>query len=116
MDLLGLRSPHLIDAQAMAAMHPDSFETPSRAELARVTVRSIVKIGVTFDRTPEGAIGERFWCRIFSKTCIGAPCFSTDYMATVDNDLEYTQQHGLAADAIVTFGPENILAIAERKW
>lgn len=76
------------DAQAMARAHPDTFEAPGAAELARVGPGSLVKVCASDC--------ERFWVEVSGRV-------ADTLFGTVDNDLLYTDQHGLALGDRVAF-------------
>ena len=71
MPALAAPSPAFVDAQAMHAVHPDTFAAPSAAQLARVAPGASLKVGVR---------GERFWC-------VAVRVDGERVVARVDNDL-----------------------------
>ena len=52
----------LVDAQAQALKHPDTFEAPSLKEISQLGADDFVKVCIH----EEGETGERFWCKIKS--------------------------------------------------
>lgn len=86
----------LINAETMAAEHPDAFEIEDRA------VREAVKIG---DSIKVAAAKERFWVTVVDKTETG------EFLGCVDNVLVGTHEHGLQYQDVIVFGPEHIYAI-----
>jgi hypothetical protein len=53
---------NLIDGQARAAMHPGTFDIPSRREIDEIRIGDHLKIGLEHD----GGSGERFWVKVSS--------------------------------------------------
>jgi hypothetical protein len=87
-----------IDGQEMNQLHPTTFEVPSKEELNAITEGSTVKVGVISDMT------ERFWATVVSIE-------GDTIKATVDNDLVFTEFHGLSFGDEMTFEKKNVLAI-----
>ena len=52
----------LVDAQAQALKHPNTFEAPSLNEIAQLHAEDFVKVCIH----EPGETGERFWCKIKS--------------------------------------------------
>jgi hypothetical protein len=84
-----------IDAQQMSKDHPDTFEAPDANQLAVLQVGDIVKV------CPGS---ERFWAEI--KEIEGSTI-----TAVVDNDLIYTEQHGLQLGDYIQFEKQHIYNI-----
>lgn len=90
----------LIDGVVRSAANPVRFQIPTGDEKAAVASGDHVKIGVEM---PSGR-GERFWVKVSSK--------DGDLIhGVVDNDLVYTDEHGLDDTDAVSFEPRHILDI-----
>lgn len=84
-----------VDAQEMALLHPNTFIAPSKKELKKIKKNSIVKVCVN---------KERFWVIVHSikrNTIIGE----------VNNDLIFSDQHGLKIGDIIKFEKRNVYDI-----
>ena len=86
-----------IDAQEMAERHPSTFEIPSKKQISKLKIGDTVKVCVG---------KERFWNII--KEIKGGKI-----IAEVDNELVYTNEHGLDLGDIISFKTENIYQIYE---
>jgi hypothetical protein len=84
------------DAQAMATMYPATFEAPTTAELASIQPGSLVKICARE--------AERFWVQVTTRT-------GNHLSGRVDNDLVYTERHGLTLGDTVTFETRHVYAV-----
>ncbi len=87
----------LLDAWERHRAYPDTFPLPDPRALARLRPGSFAKIGAEFDPAPEAveddAGAERFWTIVTEVEEVeGAPL----YRGRIDNDLVYTERHGLA--------------------
>lgn len=83
----------LVDAQQMATEYPDTFEAPTETMLAQIKVGDAVKICANNK--------ERFWVEVTAidgKTLTGR----------IDNDLVFTDTHGLKYNDTVTFERRHI--------
>ena len=101
----------LLDAWERHRAYPDTFHLPDPRALARLRPGSFAKIGAEFDPAPEAvedAGAERFWTLVTEVAeADGAPL----YRGRIDNDLLYTERHGLAYGDVVTFAPRHILDV-----
>ncbi len=99
----------LLDAWERHRAYPDTFHLPDPRSLARLRPGSFAKICAEFDPAPEAVEdvdAERFWTLVTAVAEIeGAPL----YRGRIDNDLLYTERHGLSYGDVVTFGPRHIL-------
>ncbi|WP_435008061.1 hypothetical protein P12x_005330 [Tundrisphaera lichenicola] len=84
-----------VDAQEMNRKHPTTFEVPSDAELAAIKAGDSVKV-CTCD--------ERFWVTVTEVS-------EHRIAGTVDNDLIFTDEHGLDYGDVVRFTRENVYSI-----
>ena len=85
------------DAQAMAKSDPENFLCPTYVELALLDVGDIVKV----------CIGEeQFWTVIQSIN-------DHKITASIDNELQHTEEHGLSIDDLIRFEKRHIHAIYE---
>lgn len=94
----------LINAEERARAHPQSFAIAPRAERVGLAAGRLVKIGVENKKFlgMEGANGERFFVEIVSYE-------KGRYHGTIQNDLVFSDAHGLDYMYRVYFGPEHIL-------
>jgi hypothetical protein len=101
----------LLDAWERHRAYPDTFDLPDPRAVARLRPGSLAKIGAEFDPAPEAtddAGAERFWTIVTEVEAVeGAPL----YRGRIDNDLLYTERHGLSYGDVVTFGPRHILDV-----
>ncbi|MBO9428114.1 hypothetical protein [Sulfitobacter sp. R18_1] len=83
---------NLIDGQARAALHPETFEIPSLREISEIKAGDHVKIGLLHDDDS----GERFWVKISRTPGTGD---DTVFEAVIDQDLasfpEYPDQSSI---------------------
>lgn len=86
-----------VDAQEMAAQHPDTFKVPTATVLATVKKGSYVKIC---------AEEERFWVKI-------ERILDDKIEGVIDNNLVRTKSHGLKCYDRVRFTSSNIYQILE---
>lgn len=86
-----------VNAQIMSGKHPDTFYAPTAEELAEVKEGWYVKVSVE---------GERFWVLV-------GDVKGDVVSGKVDNDLVYTDRHGLACGDRVRFKLENVYQILE---
>ncbi|MDL1903834.1 hypothetical protein FBT69_03350 [Synechococcales cyanobacterium CNB] len=86
----------LVDAEAMAKIHPATFKVPSKEELNRLAIGSIVKVS-------DGR--ERFWVQL---TAIDEP----HLVGRIDNELLGLAGHGLTLDDQIYLRRCNIYSIA----
>ena len=87
--------PVFADAQEMHRLHPDTFHAPAPDELAAIAPGDSVKV-CTGD--------ERFWVTVTDVT-------DTGLAGTVDNDLLFTDRHGLSYGDLIRFGRECVYDI-----
>lgn len=83
------------NAQELHKANPNSFQVPTQEELDGLTKGDTVKVNTC---------GERFWVIV---TWVGGE----SVIGTVDNDLLFTDEHGLDYGDIITFTKENIYDI-----
>jgi hypothetical protein len=76
-----------INAQEMHLRHPDTFDAPSYTELAAIRPGDSVKVCAGY---------ERFWVTVTEAT-------ESALTGTVDNDLIYTNDHGLSYGDTISF-------------
>lgn len=93
----------LVDARAMATMHPNTFEIPTSDEIKSLKKGSLVKLifDIT-DRKPGQPLGEKMWVEITSIK-------NDDYTGRLDNDPKYIKS--LHTGSEVDFEVENIASI-----
>ena len=84
-----------VNAQEMATKHPETFEAPTTEELDNIFVGDTVKVSV---------LGERFWCEVVEVN-------SEVIKARVDNDLIFTDEHGIRYMDIIQFEKKNVYSI-----
>ena len=89
-----------MDGVLLNQQHPTTFGVPSEREKAGICIGAFVKIGV---RGHDGS-GERFWVQVTELT-------ATHLVGRIDNDLLYTDRHGLECDMLVKFEKRHILNI-----
>lgn len=80
---------HLIDSLAMSKAH-DTWWHPPEAELRRLKKGDTVKIGLVANREQ----GERFWAIIEEVD-------GDKLTVSVDNDLIFTEKHGIKDDDVL---------------
>src|SRR4051812_13850485 len=84
-----------VDAQEMHREHPTTFEVPPDTELAAIKAGDPVKV-CTSD--------ERFWVTVTEVA-------EHRIAGTVDNDLVFTDVHGLGYGDAISFTRENVYSI-----
>lgn len=90
-----IKSPKLQDAVAMNALHPYSFELPSKTQISLLQSGDMVQVC---------ADGERFWIKLLYT-------ISNDHIGIVDNDLVNTDTHGLILGDLISFETHNIYKV-----
>lgn len=93
----------LLDAQAAAVQYPDTFKVPSIPELGAIKPGDYVKIGAELGAT-TGVKCERFWVDVITVT-------QTTIIATVSNNLFYTDKHKLKYGDVVEFDFNCVMTI-----
>jgi hypothetical protein len=84
-----------MNAQLMAKKHPKTFEAPTIGELNGIGIGSTVKVSIG---------NERFW--VIVETVKGQRI-----TAKVDNDLVFTDTHGLKLGDTISFFKRNVYSI-----
>lgn len=84
------------DAQHMAKLYPATFEAPTAAELASIQPGSLVKVCA--------GEAERFWVKVTTRT-------GDQLAGTVNNDLLYTDRHGLTFGDSIAFEARHVYAV-----
>lgn len=104
----------LIDAEFRNRSTLGRFTVPTPEQLRSIEVGSFVKIGIEFPETPSTALGrytivggERFWVIIEKIT----PEFN--FMGVIDNDLIYSDRHGVSCGEKICFSRKNIIEVAD---
>lgn len=93
----------LIDAAKRHRENPRTFPIPSKEMISSVGRGNFVKIGAEFPN--HGNVnGERFWVRVTAIT-------GSTFTGKVNNDLVYTQQHGLKLNDEISFESKHILDV-----
>ncbi len=86
--MTALKTSNFINAQAMAAAHPGTFEAPGEADLMAIRPGTFIKVCAEV-----AGKGERFWVKVKSvEQTFAGPKFTGE----VNNDLIRTEFHGLA--------------------
>jgi hypothetical protein len=98
----------LIDGIKINKENPSTFEIPTLFEKSQIYVGQNIKIGVkiiTKEKIKNLPEAERFWC-IVNK-------INNDqtYNVSVNNDLVYSQFHGLSFESKLIIHQKNILTI-----
>ncbi|WP_420588210.1 hypothetical protein [Bacterioplanoides sp.] len=83
------------NAQQKAIDHPDTFEAPTPEELAQVRKGSYVKVC---------AEPERFWVLV-------ERVIDGKVQGVINNDLVFSDKHGLVCDQRISFELDNIYQI-----
>jgi hypothetical protein len=83
------------DAQEMKRIYPNTFEAPSEKQLSMVEIGDAVKVC---------AIRERFWVHV---TAIDG----NSLIGVIDNDLLFSEEHGLKYEDIVKFELRHIFSV-----
>ena len=89
------------DAQEMQRQYPDTFSAPTVDEIRGLNKKACVKVC---------AGNERFWVLITQISPNEQDPFMTDIHARIDNDLVFTEEHGLKCDDIISFEGRHIYA------
>ena len=89
--------PVFADAQAMALLHPTTFEAPDRADLAAIKPGYYIKV----------CAGERFWVKVTEVDTTGD---DLAFAGVVDNDLICTDSHGLSLGSVVRVSYRHVYA------
>ena len=84
-----------IDAQKMAKENPETFYAPSSTELDKIKKGNSVKIAIS---------KERFWVTVVFVN-------NNKITGTIDNDLIFTDEHGLQFEDEIEFEKKNIYSI-----
>lgn len=104
-------SYRLIDGFERSNQRSDTFDFPGFDVISQLRAGDFVKIGVEFSPDPEtGHDGERFWVKI--ETAF-EPETATCFTGIIDNNLRCGAIHGLQFGDVVSFEPNNVLAIAK---
>lgn len=85
----------IVNAQQMAKKNPLTFEVPTIEELDNIQILDNVKISVG---------NERFWVKV-------SEIKKTKVTGTINNDLVFTNTHGLRFGDTITFYKKNIYSI-----
>ena len=86
----------LVNAKYMNEQHPETFDIPSNEELKNINKGDSVKVC---------AMRERFWVEIVSETN------ERILIGRVDNNLVFTDEHGLDMNDLIYLTRENIYDI-----
>ncbi|WP_252179475.1 hypothetical protein [Endozoicomonas sp. 4G] len=84
-----------VNAQQQAIDHPETFKAPTPGELAQVRKGSFVKVC---------AEPERFWVLV-------EHVIDGMVQGVIDNDLIFTERHGLVCDQRISFELDKIYQI-----
>lgn len=98
-----MKRPLLTDAQEMARLHPATFSAPSPDDLSRVKPGDYVKV-CSWAKNLTGRT-ERFWVEVLAVSDSGI-------VGRIDNDLVFTNLHGLEYDDRIEFEARHIYACA----
>lgn len=93
------KSPTLIDAAAMAAQHPATFDRPTAVEIADLKTGGMAKVIAASQPRKE-----RFWVQVVRRD-------GDFFVGRVDNDLVFTASHGLTYNDLIEFHADNICAL-----
>jgi|LakMenE18May11ns_1017448.scaffolds.fasta_scaffold9959639_25 hypothetical protein len=96
MNMTNIKKPNLVDAYDMSQKCPDTFSIPSDDEIRLIKPNTFVKVCV------EGK--ERFWVEV--KLIEG-----DKLIGEVNNELVFTDQHGLKLKDLIEFEVLNIYDI-----
>lgn len=99
-----IKEPELINVEQRNFANPENFKIRPFEERTSVRPGQKVKVGVEFPQLPSGVHGERFWVHVSSKDKQG-------YVGAVDNELVFTDQHGLKLHDVIRFRADNIMEI-----
>lgn len=95
-----MKLPQLVNAVEKNRQHPDTFEIPSSDDLAELMQGDHIKVANRHDPV------ERFWVQVIS---VDHQLRQLD--GTVDNDLLYTDNHGLTYNDEISLSFDNIYSI-----
>lgn len=101
MPLPEIKSPELINAARMAALHPATFSRPGKSKLDEITMGALVKVAVESE-----PYGERFWVEVMERN-------GDTFVGLIDNNLLYTASHGLRCDDLIRFHADHIYSTYE---
>lgn len=99
-DLVEIDDVDLIDGVERNRKNPRTFSIPTLQERTGIEPGTYVKVGVE----KRGGNGERFWVKVSGMR-------GEEYEGIIDNDLVYTEQHGLEYRDVILFGPEHVLGL-----
>ncbi len=99
----------LINGEARAKAHPDTWEIPTPRERMSLEAGDVVKLGFTLDEPLDGCSGERLWVKVTRG--MDATGF---YEGEIDNDLVVIdglkfQGRTMKLGARVKFKPKHVL-------
>jgi len=89
----------LTDAQQMREKYPDTFGAPSKEQIADLTEGSCAKMCVG---------RERFWVKVATIDKADPDPFRWKFKGPIDNDLVFTDEHGLSCDDSIEFEGRHI--------
>ncbi len=94
-----MKQPVLVNAQEMMLLHPLTFEAPTMVELLTLKVGDSVKIS---------CCNERFWVIVTNINF-------DEVQGTVDNNLIFSEDHGLDFGDLISFKLHNIYNILTKE-
>lgn len=86
---------YFVNAQEMHELHPGTFFAPSEEDLSQIKPGVSVKVSIG---------RERFWVTVTNVD-------GDEITGSVDNDLIFTEEHGLNYGDIISFKKENVYNI-----
>lgn len=86
-----------LNAVDMNKQNPDSFFIPSDEEIDEVSIGDFLKVC---------ACHERFWVKVHNM-------YAGEFTCIVDNDLVFTEAHGINYKDVVTVKRHNIMGILQ---
>jgi hypothetical protein len=92
----------LINSDYRSTTHPDTWEHPPKEVLDRIRPGYFIKVGVTHAELT----GERFWGVVKEMT-------GNAIELQIDQDLLYTEQHGLSDKDLLLVQPHNVFGILD---
>lgn len=95
----------LLDAEAQAHLHPDTFHIPERAERAALGLGTYAKLCFQGSALPRPIHGERMWVTVTGTTASGR------YIGRLNNIPVFVP--GLALGDRIEFEPRHVLDIEE---
>ena len=99
----------LTNAQKMAINHPTTFGAPDKKDLGNLMAGMHVKICANFKNDNDNWVeAERFWVKI-------ERIIKDEIEGIIDNDLVFTDRHGLRCYDSIKFRPDNIYQILEEE-